>query len=224
MNKTSKIVILIVALICVIGIVIFFVTRAPGDDDAGTTDTPGITDTGTDQPTDSVEPTDTTTPTDPVEPTDTAEETPTPLPKDEVGTPHELDLPQEKKLAFNINDEVYTAWDEEDTETFYESSVMDMSSYLEISFIEGEPAIVARSFLDRHLSYDVLNSMGDQYMASTEIHGESVSATDGTQTIEAWIIDMEVCSVGIAISYKTDEQRTAYYNILNTMEIIEPAE
>lgn len=87
------------------------------------------------------------------------------------------------------------------------SSKNDNSEFLSICFIEGAKAsAIAPGFLDSYISYTELEQSGKNYIGSTRIVGETVTAKDGKTQVEAWLVDTDKGVLAVVISYDLADQ------------------
>ena len=134
------------------------------------------------------------------------------------GTPFDLQIPG--GTISLVADELLFAHNMLDMSDEFVYISPDGNASLEIAFIQGVTAEAeAPGFLDNYIDHTELSTPGMSIIGDTNIRGESVIATDGTVTYEAWLVDMSEGFVAIVINYQNEEQEHALYKVLNTMKM-----
>jgi hypothetical protein len=108
---------------------------------------------------------------------------------------------QESLLSYSVTvDDKAFAFEGKDNGVLFTSNT-NANEFLEISFIkDAKGTDLAPSFLDKYIEYKEFEQSGQNFIGSTEIHGETVTANDGTTQIEAWLVDTDKGVLAVVIS------------------------
>jgi hypothetical protein len=110
------------------------------------------------------------------------------------------------------------------SEAFFDMSDGFDRSYIEFCYFSDLSAgIGAPSFLNRYIDpVDIVdaNDAGSERVGATGLEGRAVSATNGTATYEAWLIDeRQGGALAIVMCYYDSGQRDALHAILGSLAI-----
>ena len=235
MNKTLKKALIFFILLCVILLVVvliqlFVINRNAGDGEAEKTpdiavstppedepenepdESPNPTESPSPDVSDSPDPTETTSP-------DVTDDPPEDTTQPTGGKKFELSITSGVALTLVADEALFTHRMQDMGDEFIYISP-EGSPSIEVTFIPGVSAeSVAPSFLDNYIEHTQLDTPGVNFIGSTTIKGETVVATDGTVTYEAWLAEIDNGFIAIVINYLDAEQKEALYKVLNTMEL-----
>jgi hypothetical protein len=107
---------------------------------------------------------------------------------------------------------------------FVDTSVPDNAVMLEFTFLDptyGSSVELAPGFLTPYLDdAETYDDYGISSIGESGVKGNAVSASNGSLTYRAWLVDVPGGTLPVVISYYSDEQYSSLIQILNTLLII----
>lgn len=176
-------------------------------------------------------PVSTATPT--PEPPDNGSETPLPSPDTDGNDPvtpdnkpiegERIGIPAltlgREMLVVTYNSELYSHIKTEIGQLFFLLSDSSNETFIEIVFIEADLELRKAGFLDAYIpDFTSMDTLGQVTIAGSSVVAEGLSATNGTNYADAWLVEVTGGFFAVVAGYNDDAGRAELYKMLDTID------